>query len=128
MSFKYLIDSENKIVYLRLVGPLTKDLEIQVFKNLVSAPEWKKDFNILQDITQVDKVTLSYGDVVAIVDEQANLQEKGSFNAKLAIVDPADSLHFTGRIWQQLGKSRKIDIGLYRKKKEAINWLNGDLT
>ena len=117
MSFKYLIDSENKIVYLRLVGPLTKDLEIQVFKNLVSAPEWKKDFNILQDITQVDKVTLSYGDVVAIVDEQANLQEKGSFNAKLAIFDPVDSLHFTGKIWQQLGKSRKIDIGFYRKKK-----------
>ncbi len=128
MSFKYLIDSENKIVYLRLVGSLTKDLEVQVFKDLVSAPEWKKNFNILQDIRQVDKVTLTYGDVVSIVDEQANLQEKGSFNAKLAIVAPVDFLYFTGRIWQQLGKSRKIDIGLYRKKKEAINWLNGDLT
>jgi hypothetical protein len=54
------------------VGPLTKDLELQVFKDLVSAPEWKKDLNILQNITQVDKITLSYGDVVAIVDEQAN--------------------------------------------------------
>ena len=103
-------------------------MEVQVFKDLVSAPEWKKDFNILQDITQVDKVTLSYGDVVAIVDEQANLQEKGLFNAKLAIVDPINSLYFTGRIWQQLGKSRKIDIGFYRKKKEAINWLIRGLT
>ena len=103
-------------------------MEVQVFKDLVSAPEWKKDFNILQDITQVDKVALTYGDIVAMVDEQAKLQEKGLFNAKLAIVTPVDSLHFTGIIWQQLGKWHKIDIETYRKKKEAINWLNGDLT
>jgi hypothetical protein len=81
------------------VGTLSKDLEVQVFKDLASASNWKKDFNIFEDITQVDKVTLSYGDIVAIVDEQANLQEKGLFNAKLAIFDPADSLHVTGRIW-----------------------------
>ena len=99
MPFKYLIDSKNKNSYLRLVVSLTKDLEVQVFKDLVSAPAWKKDFNILEDITQVDEVTLSYGDIVALVDEQANLQEKGLFNAKLAIFDPADSLHVTGRIW-----------------------------
>jgi len=128
MSFKYLIDSDNKIVYLRLVGLLTKDLEVQIFKDLASAPEWKKDFNILQDITQVDKVTLTYGDIVAIVDEQANLQEKGPFSAKLAIVAPEDSINFTGRIWQQLGKSREIDIGLYRKRIDAIKWLHRDLT
>ena len=104
MSYKYLIDSKNKIVYLRLVGTLTKDLEVQALKDLVSNPEWKKNFNILEDITQVDKVALTYGDIVAIVDEQASLQKKGLFNAKLAIVDPVDSLHFTGKIWQQLGK------------------------
>ena len=127
MSFKYLIDSDNKIVYLRLVGTLTKDLEVQALKDLVSNPEWKKNFNILEDITQVDKVALTYGDIVAIVDEQANLQEKGSFNSKLAIFAPVESFYFTGRIWQQIGKSRKIDIGLYRKKKEAVNWLNRDL-
>ena len=118
MSFKYLIDVKNKIVFLRLVGPLTKDLVVKAFKDLVSASEWKKDFNILKDITQVDKVTLTYGDIVAIVDEQAKLQEKGSFAAKLAIVAPVDSFLFTGRIWQQLGKSHKIDIGFYRKKKK----------
>ena len=127
MSFKYLIDSDNKIVYLRLVGTLTKDLEVQALKDLVSNPEWKKNFNILEDITQVDKVALTYGDIVAIVDEQAKLQEKGSFNSKLAIFAPVESFYFTGRIWQQIGKSRKIDIGLYRKKKEAVNWLNRDL-
>ena len=126
MSFKYLIDSDNKIVYLRLSGTLTKDLEVQALKDLVSNPGWKKDFNILEDITQVNKVALTYGDIVAIVDEQAKLQETGSFNSKLAIVGPANSFHFTGRIWQQIGKSRKIDIGLYRRRKEAINWLNGN--
>ena len=126
MSFEYLIDSENKIVYLRLVGPLTKDLELQALKDLVSNPKWKKDFNILEDITQVDKVNLTYGDIVAIVDEQANLKEKDLFNSKLAIVS-ANSLNFTGSIWQQLGKARNIVIGLYRNKNEAINWLNGNL-
>ena len=50
----------------------------------------------MEDITQVDKVTLSYGDIVALVDEQANLQEKGLFNAKLAIFDPVDSYTLQG--------------------------------
>ena len=125
MSFKYLIDSENKIVYLKLAGALTKDLVVQVFKDLVSAPEWKKDFNILKDITQVDKVILSYNDIVAIVNEQANLQKKGSFNSKLAIVSSANSLNFSGRLWQQLGESHKVAIGVFRNKEKATKWLNG---
>jgi len=128
MSFKYLVDIENKIAYLRLVGPLTKDLVVTAFKGLVSAPGWKKHFNILGDITQVDKVALTYGDIVEIVDEQTKLLETDLFNSKFAIVGPANFFHFTGRIWQQIGKKRKIDIGLYRKRKEAINWLNGNLT
>ena len=128
MSFKYLVDIDNKIAYLRLVGPLTKDLVVTAFKGLVSAPEWKKHFNILEDITQVDKVALTYCDIVEIVDEQTKLLETGFFNSKLAIVGPANFFHFTGRFWQQIGKSRKIDIELYRNRKEAINWLNGNLT
>jgi hypothetical protein len=70
----YLIDSKNKIVYLRLVGTFTKDLLVQAFKDLVSAPEWKKDFNILQDITQENKAVFKVPCVYISSATQAHLR------------------------------------------------------
>ena len=128
MSCNYRIDSENKIAYLHPDGTLTKHMEVQVLKDLVSDPKWQKNFNILQNFAQVDDVNLSYDDIVEIVDEQSNLMENGLYNSKLALVATADYLYGTGRIWQQLGETRRIVIGIFRNIDEATNWLMGQAT
>jgi hypothetical protein len=123
MSYKYQIDSENRIAYLNPEGFITKDVVLQVIKDLVSDPVWEKDFDILKDFTRVDQFDLSYDDINLIVNEQVDLAEKNLFASKLAIVAPIDSLYGTSRMWQALAESNKFTIGVFRTKEEASNWL-----
>lgn len=122
MCYRIKVKKDRKLAQIFAYGRVDF-LELkEIFFETVRHEDWQAGYNMLCDYRKIEKFAVTSQDINHITEWQTSIDTLIG-NGRCAVVASRDLIFGMNRMWEILSADRSQQIRVFRKIREALDWL-----